>query len=228
MQLKRYREAEREFDFCVSHGKASTGLLEARGLARASQGHYAHAVEDYTIALKQAGETSPLFANRGWAYLFIGAARMAEHDFSDAIRLDRDNGDAHGGRGLALVQMGKTAEAVEEARLSVQLRPDDARVNYNAARVYCQAASIYLATPGRLTDRDFALMKRCKAEAVWSVKNAVDKLPETDRPRFWCEVVSADAALTPIRDRPEYRSLQSLYALAPGGIRQPRSQRSQP
>jgi superkiller protein 3 len=207
MELNRYAEAEREFAYCLSHGKPMASMLEARGLAQAWQGRYTDAVENYTLAIKQA-KTSSLYSDRGWAYLFSGAAKMAEHDFSEALRIDGTNVEARGGHGLALAQIGKTAEALDDAAASISMNANNPRAHYNAARIYCRVASTYLATPGRLSDREFELLRKCRAEAIVEIRQSLQKTASNERARFWREVVATDAVLAPIRDRVEFLALQ--------------------
>jgi eukaryotic-like serine/threonine-protein kinase len=198
VKLKRHGEAIRSFDICLARGKAPQAIYEVRGLTRAWSGSYELAVADYTMALNVGRGTPSLYANRGWAYLLSGAPSLALRDFDDALRLDPSTGHALGGRAMAYVQLRRPQEAVTDARHSVRLNPNDARQMYNAARVMSQAAVCLEADSGR-SSTEWAAAGRFRAEALEFVVQARNLYPETDRARFWDEVVRRDPAIEPVR-----------------------------
>jgi eukaryotic-like serine/threonine-protein kinase len=214
MMLKRYDEAARSFDVCLVKGSASPALYEARGLALASLGSYDRALADYTMALNIGKGTSSLYANRGWVYLLSGAASPALHDFDEALRLDPSSGHALSGRALSKIQLRKTREAVADARSAVGSSPDDARLIYNAARVFCQAAgSIESSTDrggGSLADAG-----QYRIEALRHLGRAVELCPPIDRARFWNDVICKDASLEPIRRSRSFMDLATRAQAVP-------------
>lgn len=60
---------------------------------------------------------------------FPQAAQFAR----EAIELDPKSGEAYGALGVALAQMGRTSEATDALRKSVELLPGDAKLRYNLA-----------------------------------------------------------------------------------------------
>ena len=95
VSLKRFDEAIRSFDVCLSRGTPSTTLYVARGLALAHCGSYERAIADYTLALgARPADAATLYCHRGWAYLFSGAPGPAARDFDEALRRDPSEGRA--------------------------------------------------------------------------------------------------------------------------------------
>jgi tetratricopeptide (TPR) repeat protein len=210
MMLRRYEEAILSFDVCLARGERSAALFEARGLALSSSGAYDRALADYTMALSLGPPTTSLLANRGWVYLLSGAPSLAQRDFDHALRLDSTNGHAYSGRALTHVQTRKIAEAIDDARESLRLSPDDSRQIYNAARVYCQAAAYLEGTPER-SERTLASADRYRNESIRLLARALELCPEADRTRFWNECVKKDSTLDLIR---RSRSFLALGARA--------------
>ena len=140
LDLERPDEVIRSCDGALAQGKPWPDIHEIRGLARASRGDYAGAIDDYSHALVLRPGQPRVLSSRGLAYLVSDAPRLALRDFDEALRLDPSNGEAHSGRGLALVLLGDHRAAVAEAEESLRHDPPTARRAYNAARIYAQAA----------------------------------------------------------------------------------------
>jgi tetratricopeptide (TPR) repeat protein len=140
LDLKRDDELRDSCDALLAHGQASPELYELRGLARARLGDYAGAIEDVTEVLGQHPDRTPLLTRRGWLYLTKGAYTLARSDFDRAIELDPGNGDAHDGRGEAMIHLGDHRAAVVDVQSALRPGTRDERLLYNAARIYAQAA----------------------------------------------------------------------------------------
>jgi tetratricopeptide (TPR) repeat protein len=226
LQMGRFPEAVASYDRYL--GQAALSLNEflkrqepvaaayrERGLAKRKLGDAAAALDDYTAALK-IEPTSAAYAFRGWLYLELNAPQFARPDFEKAIRLDPGNGDARAGHGQVLVWAGEMQEAVMEARRAVQLgrlyeadgtdpkrAREKARLAYNVAQVYAQAAGKVEVGPAR-----FAY----QAQAVRLLHTALDLTPAQERPKFLRDYVEADRALDPIRRSPEFTRLAGAYS----------------
>jgi hypothetical protein len=172
------------------------------------------ALDDYAEALRLE-PTSETYASRGWVYLELNSPPLARAEFDEAIRLDPGNGDAHAGRAYTLVTAGEVDEAVREARRALDLgRPrealagdaraarEKARLAYNVARVYAQAAGRLDVGPARLA---------YQVRAVQLVRLALARTPAAEQPQFWREYVEADRALGPVRRSPEFLRLAAEY-----------------
>ena len=166
MELGRYTEALRSFDVCLSRGKPTASLYEARGLAQSWRGDFEGAISDFSLALRLGRDTSAVRTNLGWAFLFSGAARPALREFSEALRRDPSSVDALGGRGLARAVVQQTREALADAQELSARADGNARLTYNAARIFAQAATNLQAAIGQLSDHDFNLLKQCRGRAV--------------------------------------------------------------
>ena len=69
-------------------------------------------------------EYAEAYNNRGFAYLNLGQGQAAVDDYSEAIRLNRQNADAFSGRALAYTLLGKEAEARKDVGAVVELGVD--------------------------------------------------------------------------------------------------------
>ncbi len=215
VKLRRFDEAIRAFDLGLAKGKPSSSLYEARGLALAQRGSYERAIADYTLALGAGRVTASLYTNRGWAYLFGGAPAPASHDFDEALRLDPADARALSGRGMANVQQRKVREAIADVQASVQASDRDARLIYNAARVYCQAAACLEADPAR-SHGAWEVAGRYRAEALDLISRSLSLMPAPERTGFWTQVVQSDTALEPIRRSRKFVDLDAQLAHSTG------------
>jgi tetratricopeptide (TPR) repeat protein len=165
------------------------------------------------MALNLGQPTASLLANRGWVYLLSCASTPALRDFDEALRIDPSNSHALSGRALANVQLRKPREAIEDARASIRLSPDDPRQAYNAARVFCQAAAWLESAPDQ-NERNLATADRHRNEAIRLLARSVDLCPASDRSKFWDDFVRKDSSLDLIR---KSRSFIALGARAAAG-----------
>ena len=95
---------------------------------------------DWAVAcLRRAIELLPTYApTRAMAYGNLGNVHIAQGryneaitDFSEALRLNPNNGDAHNDLGCALQQLGERDKALEHFRTAIRLQPDHALAHYN-------------------------------------------------------------------------------------------------
>ncbi len=220
--MKRFEEAIGSFDVCLARGGPAAPVYEARGLALAYSGSYDRAIADYTLALSTGRGTASLHTHRGWAYLFSGAPGPALHDFDRALSLDPADGRALSGRALANIQQRKVREAISDARASAEAKPDDPRLLYNAARVYCQAAACLESSPTRSHGTwDTALRYRVEAQGL--ITRSLGLMPWDERVQFWKQVVATDPALEPIRKSRRFLEIGARVArpvgrLSPDGV----------
>ena len=126
MELKRYDEVLASSDAYLARGKPTAEILEIRGLTRVARRDYAAAIVDFNRALELKPEAEPvqrskLLNLRGWAYQFADAPKLALADFEESLRLEPNQSDAYGGRGLARIRLGQWRPAVTDAESSVRL-----------------------------------------------------------------------------------------------------------
>jgi tetratricopeptide (TPR) repeat protein/tRNA A-37 threonylcarbamoyl transferase component Bud32 len=213
LDLKRHDEVIRACDGALAHGKPWADIHEIRGVARSGRGDFAGAIDDYSQALALRPGRPRVLTLRGLAYLAADSPRLALRDLDEALRLDGSNGEAHGGRGLALARLGDHGAAVAAAEESLRHDPASARRAANAARIYAQAA---LAAAGEVTqkgDLAVALVDRYQDRAVALVKLALERTPSERRAAFWQSQIATDPALRPLQRR--LRLLQPLRIALP-------------
>jgi eukaryotic-like serine/threonine-protein kinase len=215
VKLKRFDDAVRSFDFCLTRGKPTALLYEARGLALAHCGQFGRAIADYTLALSSGRATASLYGHRGWAYLFSAAPAPAARDFDLALRLDPSDARALSGRALANVQQRNVPQGVADARASVQASQHDPRLIYNAARVYCQAAACLESDASR-SHGAWEAAGGYRAEALSLIGRSIRLMPAPQRAAFWTQVVQTDAALEPIRTSRGFLKLDAQFASRSG------------
>jgi tetratricopeptide (TPR) repeat protein/tRNA A-37 threonylcarbamoyl transferase component Bud32 len=211
LDLDRPDEVIRSCDGALARGKPWPDLYEIRGLARASRGDYAGAIEDYSYALLLRPGQPRVLSARGLAYLFSDAPRPALRDFDAALRLDSSDGEAHGGRGLALVRLGDHRAGIAEAEVSLGHGPPSARRAYNAARIYATAAVAAAAEVHERGRPAVTMVERCQDRAVTLLKLALERTPVDRRTAFWQDFIAADPAFRPLQRR--LRSLQPAAAM---------------
>jgi serine/threonine protein kinase/predicted Zn-dependent protease len=195
-------------------------IYRGRGLAHWKLRNPSAALDDYGEALRLE-PTAAGHAFRGWIYLEIGSPALGRAEFEKAICLDPKNAEAHAGRGFARIWIGHVDEAVADARRALELgrllepasgedakrTSERARLAYNLARVYAQAAGRSEAGPLRLT---------YQAQAVQLVRAALDRTPAAERLPFWRDIVAMDRALDPIRRSLDFMRLAAAYARPTG------------
>jgi tetratricopeptide (TPR) repeat protein len=210
LKLKRYEEAARYFGHYLEKGKPVTEVFQGRALAHAGRGNYAAAAEDYTQALACRPGDAPVLAARGWMYIANDAARLAQRDFTEVIRLDPKSGDAYNGRGYALARLGRHVEAARDVREALSRGPKSPRLLFNAARAFAQAAGAVRAEPGSPLDRT-RIQTVYREESLFCLAEALALIPKGERRAFWQTYVALDSALNPIRPFPGFVRLAEPY-----------------
>jgi len=192
-------------------------LYRARAAFRAKAGKYSEAVEDYTLALVAEPGVAAAHVGRGWSYLAMDAAALAEKDFDRAIKLDAKDGDAHNGRGYALVKQGRYREAVADAEEALRQGPPQGvasqrcRHSYNAARIFAQVFLKVAEESALQNPRGRAVGLEYRDRAVQLVREAMTALPAEERGGFWSRTIQRDGALNPIRQCNSFRQLAAAY-----------------
>jgi serine/threonine-protein kinase len=97
-------------------------------------GHAQAVVGQMTAVLSRA-QTASTFYERGRAYLSLGKTSEAIHDFSEAIKLDREFAEAYYARGLAATRSGSTQEALADLAEAIRIAPQhvEARFEHSVA-----------------------------------------------------------------------------------------------
>ena len=198
----------------LARGKPWPDIHEIRGLARASRGDYAGAIDDYSHALVLRPGQPRLLSSRGLAYLVSDAPRLALRDFDEALRLRplQRRGPQRPGPGAGAP--GRPSRAIAEAEESLRHDAPTARRAYNAARIYAQAA---IAAAAEVTEKGrlaVTLVERYQDRAVALVKLALERTPAERRAAFWQDQVAADPALRSLQRRLR-RSAAARHAIGP-------------
>jgi tetratricopeptide (TPR) repeat protein len=215
--LRRYPEALQAYDdYLRRERKPAAEVFEARALVRTKLQDYAGAVADYSRALDIAPRPAALRLriHRGWTYLVNGVPKLARQDFDEAIRLDGRNGDAHVGRGYALVQLGRTqgiAQGIADVERGLRLTSGDSRLLWNAAQAYAQAAGKLAAEPGPRSRPDLDRQLAYQDQAVELLRKALLLVPAGKRASFWKDYIQDNPALGPIRNCHAFAQLAADY-----------------
>jgi tetratricopeptide (TPR) repeat protein len=218
LEMKKYSEAVLA---CNDVIKATLQPLpsdyKARASAKAMSNDPQGAAEDYSGALElenKAGDPEKMAANiawllthRGQAYLACRADRPALHDFEEVLRQDPKNREALCGRGLARVRLNQVEAGVSDARQALRDGESTARLCYQAARVYAQAASSMEVRDRSSNDQRLERQDR----AVQLIGQAMTLLPADQRAAFWLDSVQKDSCLTAIRRTRAFSQLEEKY-----------------
>jgi serine/threonine protein kinase/Flp pilus assembly protein TadD len=219
LTLKRPREAEQAASVALQHGTPSVELYNLRARAREQQNEHASALTDYTLALEQQPQDSELLRRRGWAYLAVSAAALAERDFQEACGLDANDAEALSGLGLARVTQGSYREGEAASRKALQLARKLDRTNQPVRQrvVHRVAQALALASVQVFHDRSLssrkaqALHDQYKTEALGLLAEALRLRPQAEQPRYWNQTVEQDPIWAPFRFSPDYERLRHQY-----------------
>jgi tetratricopeptide (TPR) repeat protein len=205
--------------------KPEPRVLQARGVLYAEMNKLPEAVETYSAYLRIT-EAHPdpdtkvqrtrTRGYRGWAYLQIGATRLALEDFEVCLREQPSSADYLTGRASARMRLRERHKALEDAEAAeqkLQAGPGgSARLLYYLGCVYSQAAALLdlEARSGRPAkpEEDPTLYER---RAVQLLNRALEEMPPEKRAKFWSGQVETDPALTAVRNHPLYRQLANRY-----------------
>jgi tetratricopeptide (TPR) repeat protein len=236
LELERYAEVVAGLDDYLEKASRNLGdylkkeepvadAYRARGLAKAKLRDPAAALDDYTRAL-DIDPDAETYAFRGWVYLVIDSPKLALRDFEKAVALDPKSGDAYNGRGHARALLGRSRDAVADAEQAVVLGskegPERARLLYNAARTYAQAARNVAAelNPGRAARE---LRQQRQERALGLVRSALQALAsDAQRHRFWREYIDTDNAMAPLHSSEGFAVLAAKYGRPEKGRAVPR------
>jgi serine/threonine protein kinase/tetratricopeptide (TPR) repeat protein len=214
LDLNRYDEVLRSCEAYLARGKPTVRILEVRGLAHVARKDYAAAISDFTRAIEVKPDPEPavrtrLYNQRGWAYHFADAPRLALADFESSLRLTPDQADALGGRGLARIRLGLWQPALRDAEAAIRLAKsspaatDEARraqsqAFFNAARIYAQSIEFAAREVSREGERAVVLYRRYRTRALELLKDALAPISDPSRR----EQILSDPALKPLRLAP--------------------------
>jgi tetratricopeptide (TPR) repeat protein len=168
----------------------------ARGTLHLQKRNMREALDCYTQGLRFARDPEMLTL-RGWIYLFTNAPDLALADFEEALTLRPRSPDALLGRANTRIRFGLLQEALNDAEQGLRLAGNDARCQYNAARVYAQAAGLVKVT-GTGRQRQGAGPAHAR-RAVELLRRALKQTPAEERAAFWRDYVVADPSFDAIR-----------------------------
>ena len=167
-------------------------------------GKYPDAVEDYTRALELQPDAD-IYQHRGWAHFFSDAWKLALRDFSKAIELDPQAGDAYTGRGLAYVMLGDYRKASADGEAALRRGPDSPEMMHNLACVFAQA--LWRVENDQTQADRGALAASYRAQALAALHQTLAMSRPEERLSFWQNKILTDAALKPIHDDVEFKQL---------------------
>jgi serine/threonine protein kinase/predicted Zn-dependent protease len=214
LQLGRFREAipalDRALDRDAKYRLTEAAIYRARALAHVELGEHAAAAEDYTRALAFEPAALADYLARGWSYIVLDVPSLAVRDFEKALQLDPKQADAYNGRGYARAKLGHYQAGVLDAEMALHLGPASARLFYNAARIYAQAAARVQALPTHGSgDSQAALRFQNRASVL--LGQALEALSPERRSVFWQQTVQHDAGLDAIRSSTAFVHLAERY-----------------
>jgi eukaryotic-like serine/threonine-protein kinase len=212
LALKRFADAEAALNrFLKMDGKAGADTFLARGQARMQLGKFADAIDDYTRALEKRPDAE-VYQHRGWAHFFADAWKLASRDFSKAIELDAEPGDAYVGRGLARVTLGDYRGALADADQALEQELDSPEMMHNLACIFAQA-SAKVTADGAEPKREFVAAE-CRRRAVQTIRKTLALISESERAAFWRDKIAPDPALAPLHHDPGFREMQAAFSAA--------------
>jgi tetratricopeptide (TPR) repeat protein len=198
----RDREAGAVLDLYLQKDRSSATVFVARAQTYVKLGDHTAAIDAFSAALGL-GTDAVTHCERGWAYLRVGAARLALADFQKALAGGRQTDRALCGRGLAYLGLGQVEQAVADAEEGARLG-DGTESQFLAACVYARASE----AAGR-SGRGSGVRYRERAAAL--LEQAVRRVPQEGRVMFWRARVENERALAPLRDSSRYRQLEATY-----------------
>jgi serine/threonine protein kinase/Tfp pilus assembly protein PilF len=209
LALGHYEQAEKSFDSYLAKGGAEKlDVFRGRGLARMKLAKYPEAAEDYGRVLEQAPDDE-IYQHRGWANYFSDAWKLALRDFSKAIELSPESGDAYTGRGLSQVMLGNYKAAVADAEAALIRHPRMPEMMHNIACIFAQAVGGV--EKNQLEPDRQPLTASFRKRALAAVLETLSMVSPEERRSFWHAKILPDTALTSIRNEPEFKRLQEEY-----------------
>jgi tetratricopeptide (TPR) repeat protein len=205
LELGRYGEAARSLErFRRQGGKAGPDFYRVRGRARLHTGDYPGAVDDSSRVLAGRPDTDA-YLNRGWAYFFADAWKLALRDFEEAVRRGPRRADALAGRGLARVMLGRYRAAVRDGEAALRERPATPETMHNVACLFALAVGRVENDPGAAEQR--VLAARLRERALAAVRGTLALVPPPQRAAFWRDKIRPDRALDAIHGCPAFEQI---------------------
>jgi tetratricopeptide (TPR) repeat protein len=210
----RNAEAVEAFDDYLAKGGApSAAVYQGRGTARFRLGAHQEAADDFGLALAARPpdkEKAALHLSRGRLYVTLSAARPALREFEATLALVPDSADAWRGCAQARVMLREPEQAVRAAERSVHDKPKDPGLWLDASRVFAQSAGL-VAAGQRPEDQQRRLRAWYLDRAVVLLHQAVLRVAEGQRPKYWRDNVDKDKALDGLRELPEFAALAARF-----------------
>ncbi len=132
-QLRRLREGAKsiaELDQTIANDPENADAYYLRGLARAGQGQYQSAIEDFTRVIElQPGYAEALY-NRGLVYSHLNQYQEAVYDFTTADKLGIKDIELYRHRGQAHLALEKRSEAIADFTQVITGNPTDVEAHY--------------------------------------------------------------------------------------------------
>ena len=220
MELKRYDEVLASANAYLARGKPIGRDLRdprpgPRGAAGSRRGDRRLQPGPRAHAGPRPAQRSRLLNRRGWAYQYADAPRLALADFEESLRLEPNQSEALGGRGLARIRLGDWRPAVTDAEAAIRQAPrgrrrlDRAKTRraakvqalFNAARIYAQAVEFAAQDVSRQGERAVALYRRYRSRALELLDEALE---QRARPGTATEILERPRVATaPTPPRPE-------------------------
>ena len=142
VQVRYWKNSETLFRHALN---ATTGNFVAHnnlGLALASQGRVAEAIEQFEQALRIQPDYAAAHNNLGVAMAGQGRISEALAEFAAALRIKPDHADARIGLGVVLANQGKVSEAIEQFEQALRIQPDYAPAHYNWGNALLQQGKV--------------------------------------------------------------------------------------
>ena len=159
----------------VRSGNPTTHLV--RGMYLARQGHYAEAVQSFSIALQLKPEFPEARSELGAARIHQGKLDEAISQLQEAIRLKPNDADAHNNLGVALDMKGQIDKAIIQYQEAIRLKPDDPEAHNNLGIALGWKGQIDKAI---IQYQEATRLKPDYAEAHDNLRNALLKKGQTD------------------------------------------------
>ena len=107
-----------------------------RAYSHSAKGDYAHAIADYSQALKLKSNNAYAYSGRGYAYIRKGDYEHAIADYTQALKLKSDDADAYNNRGSAYREEHDYNKAIADYTQALKLKPDYPEAYYNRGGAY--------------------------------------------------------------------------------------------
>jgi tetratricopeptide (TPR) repeat protein len=198
--------------YLADGGKPIAQMHRLRSMIQTMRKDFPGAILALTEALRLDPSDADLLADRGSAYLAIGAWNPALDDFQAALTTQNDNVAALAGRAVVRAVKGDDAGAESDAEQALAAAEPTQRITWLAARSF---ALVYgrLASRGQFVSLEESKEKvRYRNRALILLQQALDLTAPEQRPAFWQAAVEQDAWFGLLREHPQYGELKRKYA----------------